>query len=377
VSLLAGGIAREVHDPTSFVLENLAAMREILRQLRGHERDLVGDPEELVAELDEMVRESILGLGRVRDIVARLRAFTKVDEERVEWVDPNELVESACMLAGNEIRAHAALVKRLEPLRRIPADPGKLAQVLVHVLVNAAQAVENAPPRRHEVTVTTESIDEHVVITVEDTGCGIAPDALQHVFDPFFSTKPRGIGLGLSLSHEIVRNHRGTIEIDSTVGEGTRVSLRIPFASGLRVTEPPEPVPVVREAEAALRVLVIDDEPLVLAAIGRTLAKGHEVVLAEGGKPGLDHLASGRAFDVVLCDLMMPDVDGADVYERGCILRPDLADRFVFLSGGAYVAKLRTFAERHRDDLVDKPVSPRDLRSRVRQAAERDGAPRR
>jgi CheY-like chemotaxis protein/anti-sigma regulatory factor (Ser/Thr protein kinase) len=298
-----------------------------------------------------------------------LRAITHEEEKRVEQIDVNEHQEIACILNRTEIRRHANHTKTREPHPRNAEDSIKLAQVFCHLLVNAAQALdENDAPVQNQVVITSEVEPDAIVITIEDTGQGIPEETRARIFEPFFSTKQRGIGLGLSLSDEIVRAHRGTISAESD-GAGTKIRIRLPSDTGLRARMPRAPVEAPTQATAMLRVLVIDDEPLVLKALARALQRTHDVVLADSGRRAIELLSSDRHFDVVLCDLMMPDLDGSDVYEHAKEARPELADKFLFLSGGAYIAKLRTFTEAHKSSVLDKPVTPRALKDALERTA--------
>jgi CheY-like chemotaxis protein len=146
--------------------------------------------------------------------------------------------------------------------------------------------------------------------------------------------------------------------VESEVGRGTRFEVQLPFANGLRV--PPGQAPRA-QARRRGRVLVIDDDDLVLRGLGRLLALDHEVVLANGGEEGLMILQGDRRFDVILCDLMMPVTDGPEVYATLAERAPELLPRLVFCSGGAFTPRVRGFVDSVPNLLLGKPMGRAEL----------------
>src|ERR1019366_3468677 len=234
----------------------------------------------------------------------------------------------------NEIRHRARLVKEYGDVPLVLATEARLGQVFLNILVNAAQALEvgDAAENVIRVRAATER-DGQVVVQVSDTGPGIPPDILDRIFDPFFTTKPVGLGTGLGLwiCQGIVTSLGGEITAESRPGEGATFRVVLPSAISADRPSTPEPPAVAPAPDARrLELLVVDDE----IAIGRTLAIAladeFEVATATSGRAALAILAGEPRFDVVLCDLMMPDVSGMDVHERIARERPELAKRFVF-----------------------------------------------
>ena len=178
---------------------------------------------------------------------------------------------------------------------------------------------------------------------------GIKPDDLSRIFDPFFTTKPVGVGtgLGLSISHRIITDYGGELTVDSTIGTGStfRVVLQAAAADGhaapVRSTVPaPTPPP-----SFPRRILIVDDDPLVAAALGRLLS-GHSVTIATGGTRALEVLRQGDPFDLIFCDLMMPQITGMDVHREVDQEQPETASRFVFMTGGAFSPRAQDFLDR-------------------------------
>lgn len=172
-----------------------------------------------------------------------------------------------------------------------------------------------------------------------------------------------GTGLGLSISHRIVTTFGGDIEVESTPGVGTRFCVVLPSAEGVEAT-PVEPrAPVTTTARG--RVLVIDDEPAVASSITRLLSPPHEVSTAPNGRSALDRIRTGDRFDVILCDVMMPELSGQQVHEELSRIAPDQAGRMVFVTGGAFTQEAIAFLQGFEGAILDKPFDPDQLRAVV------------
>ncbi|HEX3758871.1 MAG TPA: two-component regulator propeller domain-containing protein, partial [Kofleriaceae bacterium] len=224
---LAAGIAHEINNPLAYVIGNLEAMAEVLG---GPERTAnAGERSELGAQ----VRDARDGAERVRKIVHGLRSFSRSDAETRAPLALPDVLEAAIRLTGNEVRHRAELVRELGPVPLVVADDGRLTQVFINLLVNAAHAIPAGRSADHRITVRTRTGDQgRAVIEIEDTGTGIPADLLSRVFDPFFTTKGigEGTGLGLSICHGIVSGLGGQIAIDSVPDRGTLVRVVLPPA---------------------------------------------------------------------------------------------------------------------------------------------------
>jgi signal transduction histidine kinase/ActR/RegA family two-component response regulator len=368
---LAAGVAHEVNNPAAFVTANLCLVQELLEtSLWGLEE--APDQTELRSRLQECVevtRENLQGLGRISAIVKDLRRFSRIERDTVEWVHVNEAVNAACNLVYNQIRHRAQLVKELDRVPSIPADRHKLTQVLMNLLMNAAQAIPEYATGKF-IRVRTERRADEIEISVIDSGRGIPPEMKDQIFDPFFTTKghEQGTGLGLALCADIVRQHGGRIEVDSEVGVGSCFRVILPVETGLvpreRIAERKEPVAPVRKG----RILVVDDEPLLLKAFRRSLARSHEVVTVDSGRAALDLLRRDAAFDAVVCDLMMPEIDGIEVHRWARRHAPALSRRFIFCSGGAFTHRAGAFCDNVDLPVLEKPVSTRDLEHAIQRS---------
>lgn len=401
IGQLAAGVAHEVNNPLTYLMANtsilkdrLSALERSLVQGRGQlsraegfgvtpYEQLIGDMDlpAVLAESREMLSENLSGLERIRSIIRDLKVFSRIERDDVELVSVNDIINTACNIVYNEIRHRARLVKDLAAAPTIAGDRSKLAQLLTNVLLNAAQAIEEGAAERNQIRITSRAENGSVTIVVEDTGQGISQDNLARVFEPFFTTKTRdiGTGLGLSLCLEIARYHGGNITVRSELGVGTHVEITLPIEGSLRLTSTNPPRRKSDTPRLRVRVLIIDDEELVCRAYSRVLKPHHEVVCIRGGREALRHLEKDANFDVVICDLMMPEVDGLMVYEQLQAKRSSLLQRLVFASGGAFTPRVKAFISTVRNMCLEKPLSRELLLSVVEQIAvgspPRDGEP--
>jgi PAS domain S-box-containing protein len=355
VGSLAAGVAHEINNPLAYLSANLELIAEGL-----------GKPlePEAQAALRELVHGSIDGASRVRRIVGDLRTFAREPDATSGVCDVHPVLDTAIGIADNQVRHRAKLVRAFGPGARVRAEQGRLTQVFVNLLVNAAQAIPEDWLGDHAVTVTTTNpLPGWISISVSDSGMGIRPDLVDRIFEPFFTTKAQGegTGLGLSVTHGIVTQLGGRIEVSSTVGVGTTFRVLLPTLDpdvDVETTRPPAAAKI--EATQRLRVLVVDDEPLIGESVRRALRE-HDVTVAQSGAEAI--VACGRGdFDLILCDLMMPGVSGMDVFETVSGRHPSLARRFVFMTGGAFTPKARAFLESREIPPLNKPFSLGELR---------------
>ena len=303
-----------------------------------------------------------------------LKTFARPTEEAYQQLDVRRVLQSAVGLASNELRHRARVVVDPGDVPPVLADEHRLAQVFVNLLINAAHAIPEGNVQANEVRVATSTAsDGSALVEISDTGAGIAPEVLPRIFDPFFTTKPVGVGtgLGLSICHGIVVQLGGEIRVESTLGEGSTFRVRLPAAAA-----PAETAARPAASERAApppgrrgRVLIVDDEPLVGRAVWRMLAPHHNVVVLTSARAALDRLAvDAGSFDLVLCDLMMPDMTGMELHVQLSELAPGLAARTIFLTGGAFTPIAGKFLERIPNPCLEKPFEPQALRDLVARA---------
>ena len=345
---LSASVGHEINNPLSYVVGNLEYAVSELGQKSASKQVLTA-----LADARE-------GADRIRRIVRELRVFGKGSSEPYRaLINPIEALESSLKLAGNELRCRATLTRRIESVPAVLADPTQLTQVFVNLLLNAAQSIpdERSGHANSVITVCARRTSEGLVaIEVSDTGRGISEADQQRLFEPFFTTKAQdqGTGLGLFVSLGIISSFQGKIEIESQLGVGTTVRVLLPEASQVTAPRPvsSRPPPALRDR----RLLLVDDDVLVARSIVRLLSE-HQVEVVTSGKAALERLlADDCSFDLVFCDLMMPDMTGMDVFEKIQRERPWLAQRFVFISGGGVTDRCRHFIENHQQRVLSKPI---------------------
>jgi CheY-like chemotaxis protein len=259
-------------------------------------------------------------------------------------------------MAWNEIRHRARLVREFGPVPAVIANEARLGQVFLNLLMNAAQAIPEGHVAEHRVRVVTREQGDRVVVEIIDTGAGIAPDVRERIFDPFFTTKPvgEGIGLGLSICHGIVANLGGEIQVESAPGRGSTFRVLLPASNRVRVDDPSRPPRTLLPPRRA-RVLLVDDEANLRTSLGQILGAEHEVREAASGAEVLELLRGGERYDVLLCDLMMPEMSGIDLFDAIERLDDAQARRVIFLTGGAFTPRAQEFMARVPNPRLEKP----------------------
>jgi signal transduction histidine kinase len=361
VGTLTAGVAHELNNPLMYVLSNLRLTREEIDA-----RDETESLELAKQQLDEAIHGAI----RMQNIVRDLKTFSRVDDEQGGNVDVQSVLESSINICWNEIRHKATLDRNFGEIPLVDANESRLGQVFLNLLINAAQAMPGRDVSANRITVRTHTDEEGwAVVEVADNGTGIEPDRMSRVFEPFFTTKgiAEGTGLGLAICRNIVRDAGGTIEAESEPGRGSTFVVRLPPSTRSDVPKRTQAPPTVTAGTSA-RVVVVDDEPLVGRSIRRAL-RGHHIEVFSSGTEAIERLCSGEPFDVVFCDLMMPEVSGMDVFKRVTNQRPDLASRFVFMTGGAFTPEARAFLKETELACLDKPFELGQIRDLVRERA--------
>ncbi|MEW5847815.1 MAG: response regulator [Myxococcota bacterium] len=358
VGTLAAGVAHEINNPLASVIANL---------------DLaIGDAHGLAArigslgELTDELRDARDAAERVREIVRDLRIFSRAEEDKRGPVDVHRVMESTIRMAWNEIRHRARLVRAYGDVPPVDANDSRLGQVFLNLIINAAQAIGEGHADTNRIVVTTRQDGAgRVLVQVTDSGAGIPPEALRHLFTPFYTTKPAslGTGLGLSICQRIVTGFGGEISVESHMGHGTTFTVALPVATALSegVPAPAKPLRAIRRG----RVLIIDDEPMMGHTIRRTLSPEHDVRVTLGARDALELITKGERFDVILCDLMMPEVTGMDLHAEFLRAAPEQAGRMIFLTGGAFTPRARTFLDQVANQRLEKPFDAQHLRAIV------------
>jgi signal transduction histidine kinase len=358
IGTLAAGVAHELNNPLTFVLSNVELVAACIGRLRGAPAQAEAWDEAL-----EALDDALEGAERMRAILRDLRTLARPEEREHGSADVRAVLEHAAALASSEVRHRARLVWDVGDVPPVRGSEGRLGQVFVNLIVNAAHAIPEGNPGAHVIRLSAARLgDAQVAVSVRDTGAGIAPENLSRVFDPFFTTKPVGLGTGLGLwvCRNIVSGLGGSMEVESEVGRGTMFRVVLPAEAEAPHAGGPGP-----DGSARKRVLVVDDEPLVAAAVRRQLAPDFAIEAASGTPEALSHL-SARRFDAVICDVALEGGSGLELLEGILRVDPVLASR-VLLVGDDVEPPFAPRLEECGARWLAKPFGRRQLREAVRE----------
>ncbi|MBY0544165.1 MAG: response regulator [Gammaproteobacteria bacterium] len=369
VGILASGVAHEINNPVAWVLSNLAHLKMQLTEIKAridelpiweNTKGMAGEVQlnEGLINFETIINETISGAERVKEIVRNLKGFARAADNEDTEIDIHEVLNSAINMAYPAFKYHAGIEKKYgNNLPKIVANNGKLHQVFLNLIINAFQSISERDEKNNKICVSTTREAGYIKVAISDTGSGISPDILPKIFDPFFTTKfaDNGTGLGLSICHEIIHNLGGNITVESIQHKGSTFLVSLPIS--IEILSPSKKEKIITHNEITKRrLLIIDDEPYLLKSMQRLLGYYHHVTIALGGRAGLAFLTEKEVpFDVVLCDLSMPDLDGVDLYNYLCKENLDMKNQIIFMTGGAYVKKLEEFVKNDALIFVDKP----------------------
>jgi PAS domain S-box-containing protein len=360
---LLAGVAHELNNPLAVV----RGQAEMLRHAAG-----AGPLADRAAKIDQAAE-------RCARIVGSFLTLARQRPQERQEVRVNEVVREALELFAYQLRV-ATIEVALDLADALPAlwaDPHQLQQVVVNLVSNAHAAMREAPPpRRLTLTTRADPARTRISLEVADTGPGIPLEIQPRLFEPFFTTKPvgQGTGLGLSICQGIVEAHRGGIRLESPPGPGARFVVELPV--GAPPARGPEPAAAPETPQVQGRaILVVDDEPDVVDLLAEILtAEGHQVDTAANGRVALDRIQA-RAYDLILTDLRMPELDGPGLYRE--LERRDgrLCGRVVFITGDALGPDVTELLNEAGRPCLGKPFMLEDVRRVVRQAlgAQRPG----
>jgi PAS domain S-box-containing protein len=362
---LAAGVAHEINNPLAYTLSNLSLAKE---RLANASTPMTAENANSVLE---MISEAEDGATRVREVMRGLKLFSRNDEEKVAAVDLISILESTIKMASHEILHRARIVKSFSSTPFVRANDGRLGQVFLNLLINAAHAIPESPAEGHEISISTMTDSSgHAVVEIRDSGAGIDPSIIAKIFDPFFTTKPVGVGtgLGLSICRGIITSLGGTIDVSSKLNHGTTFRISLPADHSAPVIAAIQ-LPPTSALGKKLRILIVDDELLFAKVIQKSLRPDLNAEVCSDSEEALRLILKDEDFDFILCDLMMPRLTGMDIYEN---LRADgrgLEKKMIFMTGGTFTPRATGFLQEVPNPRLEKPFSIKDFRKLVETAS--------
>ncbi|MGE3905701.1 MAG: PAS domain-containing protein [Reyranellaceae bacterium] len=366
VGQLTGGIA---HDFNNLLTGIIGGLDVIGRRIAAGRYD----------DVQRFIEPVVASAHRAAGLTHRLLAFSRRQSLDPRPIDANQLVAGMEELLRRSLgEQHELRLRFDQALWTAEADANQLESALLNLALNARDAMSGGGV----LTVSTENATigagaatpdggiapgEYVLISVADTGSGMAPDLVARAFDPFFTTKPigQGTGLGLSMVYGFARQSRGHVSISSAVGQGTTVRLYLPRHRGALAADTALPTAPAGRARAGESVLVVEDEAAVRMLVVEVLDElGYHVMEAPDGQAAIDLLDTGRRIDLLITDVGLPVVNGRQVAEHALRTRPGL--KVLFMSGYAEQAALRSNVVREGMDMIAKPFAMEALAARIR-----------
>jgi len=368
LGMLASGMAHAINNPLTYVLLNLD---HLSRRLPG----VAGDAESASDVMARLV-EAREGAERMATIVKRMRTFARTDESSTRVLELRSVLESVVELVGHEVRHRGKLTTRFENVPPVLANEAKIEQVCLGLLLFATQMLPDDTVKRHEVRLSLVADErQFAVFEIVCEGCNTAELDIERLFDPF---APRDggkmLGFGLSLCSSLVEQLGGQLAAEALPGTGLLLRMAIPCVPLHRLmpestlpSTPPSTLPPENRGKA--RVLVVDDDPGVGRALRLMLEDEHDVKSLVRPREALQELLGDSSYDLVFCDLMMPELSGMDIYQVLRFNRPGYESRIVFMTGGAFTPSARRFLEQVPNPRIEKPFNLRTLQRLVERSA--------
>ncbi len=385
---MTAGVSHEINNPLAALLPCLELLSERFGDLRQHIAKGNGSAAYQMSELDERVQRALVDIpdllqdaqvaGRqIKAVVAEMRFFAHPGESKGERAQLDSVLNEAMGLIAREVRFKARLEQDIDYAPTLVVDRALLSQAVLNILINASQAVDFGGKGDDWIRIKTYRSEGGVAVEISNSGPPIPDELALKVFEPFYTTKEpgAGVGLGLSIAYETVRRHGGFIEVCK--GTPTTFKIWLPLDTGkalvsippLSVPRSEDPVQSVR-GRAPPRILIVDDERLVRNGFRRVLDRRYEVALASGGEEAY-HMIAEKDYDVILCDLLMPKVTGMQLYQRVLSAKPVAAERFAFLTGGTACVEARDFLQHVGNPRAFKPLDNDELLTFVGRAVRR------
>jgi C4-dicarboxylate-specific signal transduction histidine kinase len=365
LGMLAAGLAHELNNPLAYILLNLTHMEKSLYSLLSNPKQ-----QESIDTMEELA-ESIEGAKRLQQIIGDVKLFARPQEQNPTSISISRVLEAAFNVAAPQLRKRAIPERKLAPdLPFVMANESRLGQVFLDLLLNAVRTIPEGQQSRHRVTLRAFVEESNVIIEVSDTGEGIDPNHLPHIFDPFFTTKAANIGAGLNLaiSHRWIASLGGELTVKSVPNQGTTFRVALPSSAPAEDTSKRSETPA--QLVGGARILVVDDERPILTSLQKALSE-HSLTLASGVSEALKILGDGESFDLILCDLNMPERNGEELFHSLLERRPEYQNKFIFMSGGGFTPREKFFVAYLEANSIEKPFDIEQLRQKITNARRR------
>ena len=353
VGELASGIAHEINNPLTGVI----GYAQLLLTRNDLSKDIKHDI--------EVINE---GAQRVAGVIRKLLTFARQTKPERKHVDINESIGTtldlrAYELASNNIKVAQRLAQDL-PITI--ADAGQLQQVFLNLIINAETEMKLAHGSG-KLLIKTEQVDNTIQISFKDNGPGIAKQNLEKIFEPFFTTREvgQGTGLGLSVCHGIMTEHKGKIYAESKLGKGATFIVELPIITEDRKLELPEPAVEEPQKLTKAKILVVDDEPVIRQFVSHILGEeGHEVEAVDNAENALEKIRSKR-YRLIVLDVKMPGMSGIELYEQIQEIAPSLAKRVVFITGDILGTRTTAFLAKTKAPHIVKPFEAKQFKTEI------------
>jgi len=364
---LAAGLCHEINNPLSYIVTSAELMQDELAELGD------GVPPGNQQELAQLLNAISIGASRITRLVRNIRMFARHSEAAPEVVELDQAVETAVGMIQPQLLPHVEI--SVDTSRAVPVLGRRfeLEQVIINLVENALHAMAEQRQPVPRVAISARLVGtESMSIEVADTGPGIDDTILERIFDPFFTTKPvnKGTGLGLSICHTLIADMGGSIDVRNREERGAVFTVTLPVAPRARpvlVAHVPSSTETIMSRRG--KVLVIDDEPMMLSMLERALSL-HAVSCCSNARVALE-LCRKESFDVILCDVMMPGVNGWEFHHLLAEARPGMEERVAFITGGALLDDVRELLGRVPNRTFEKPFDLNELRAYVAEEVDR------
>ncbi len=353
VGELASGVAHEINNPLTAVI--------------GYAHLLL-DRKDIPADIKRDVEVINEGAQRVAGIIKKLLVFARQTKPERTYVDINEILNTTLELRAYSLQSNnIKVILQLDPdLLMTVADPGQLQQVFLNLIMNAETEVKLVHGGG-KLSIKTEQMSDNLRVSFKDNGLGIAKENLERIFNPFFTTRKvgQGTGLGLSVCHGIVTEHKGRIWAESHLGRGATFIVELPIVNENKQLEMPQPVVRETRKAAKAKILVVDDEFMVRQFVSQILAEeGHEVEVVDSAEGALQEVNS-KQYQAIMLDIKMPGMSGIELYQLLQKISPRLADKVVFITGDVMGTSTMTFLSKTKAPYIIKPFDATQLKTEI------------